>query len=101
MHVPLARTASSILPNDFVFGLNDSGRMEESLVLRQLDCLPRGVTEMYFHVATRGAPDLERHMPDYHHQGELAALVSDRVRESLRDKGIEPIAFCDLPGANQ
>ncbi len=84
--------------NDFVFGLNDSGRMEETLVLRQLACLPRGVTEMYFHIATRRCQTLERHMPDYRHQEELAALLSDRVRKSLRNKGIEPIAFGDLPG---
>ena len=38
--------------NDFVFGLHDSGRMVEPLVLRQLEELPEGVTEMYFHVAT-------------------------------------------------
>lgn len=83
--------------NDFVFGLNDSGCMEESLVLRQLDCLPQGVTEMYFHIATRKAPSLQRHMPDYRHQDELAALLSERVREALRNKGIERIAFSDLP----
>lgn len=86
--------------NDFVFGLNDSGRMEEALVLHQLERLPWGVTEMYFHVATRRCPELERYMPDYCHQGEFAALISDRVRESLRRQDIEPIAFGDLPGAS-
>lgn len=83
--------------NDFVFGLNDSGRMEESLVLRQVGALPRGVTEMYFHIATRSCPELERHMSDYRHQEELAALLSGRVRTLLQSRGIEPIAFSDLP----
>ena len=75
--------------------------MEEPLVLHQLERLPWGVTEMYFHVATRRCPELDRHMPDYRHQGEFAALISDRVRESLRRQGIETIAFGDLPGASR
>ena len=36
-------------------------------------------------------------MPDYRHQGELAALTSGRVREALTALGIQPIAFGDLP----
>jgi hopanoid biosynthesis associated protein HpnK len=83
--------------NDYVFGLHDSGRMVEPLVLRQLEELPEGVTEMYFHVATGRAPELERHVPGYRHREELAALVSPRVRDALAARGIEPIAFGDLP----
>jgi hopanoid biosynthesis associated protein HpnK len=86
-----------IKSNDFVFGLHDSGRMVEPLVLRQLDELPEGVTEMYFHVATGRAPELDRHVPGYRHRDELAALVSPRVRDALAARGIEPIAFGDLP----
>ncbi|MGI9592638.1 MAG: hopanoid biosynthesis-associated protein HpnK [Myxococcota bacterium] len=86
-----------IKSNDFVFGLHDTGRMEESLVLRQLGELPEGITEMYFHAATRRCPEIDRIMPDYRHQGELAALTSARVRETLAALGIQPIAFGDLP----
>ncbi|MEE2677152.1 MAG: hopanoid biosynthesis-associated protein HpnK [Myxococcota bacterium] len=89
---------AGVAHNDFVFGLNDSGRMEESLVLRQVDSLPRGVTEMYFHIATRGCPELENQMPDYRHQAELAALLSERVRARIRSRGIEATTFSDLPG---
>ena len=87
---------AGIKTNDFVFGLNDSGRMEEPLVLRQLARLPEGVTEMYFHPATRRCRELDRDMPDYRHEGELAALTSARVREALERLGVEPIAFGDL-----
>jgi hopanoid biosynthesis associated protein HpnK len=83
--------------NDFVFGLNDTGRMEEPLVLRQLDELPDGVTEMYFHAATRRCPELDRSMPEYRCQDELVALTSDRVRDALATLGIQIIAFGDLP----
>jgi hypothetical protein len=86
-----------IKSNDFVFGLHDTGRMEESLVLRQLGELPEGVTEMYFHAATRRCPEIDRTMPEYRHQGELAALTSRNVREALVALGIRPIAFGDLP----
>jgi hopanoid biosynthesis associated protein HpnK len=83
--------------NDSVFGLNDSGQMEEPLVLRQLSELPEGVTEMYFHAATRRCPEIDRTMPDYRHEGEFAALTSGRVRDALARIGIQPIAFADLP----
>jgi len=83
--------------NDFVFGLADTGRMEERLVLRQLRELPEGVTEMYFHAATRRCPEIDRTMSEYRHEGELAALTSERVREALKVLGITPIAFGDLP----
>ncbi len=83
--------------NDQVFGLADSGRMEEPLVLRQLRNLPEGVTEMYFHAATRRCPEIDRTMPEYHHEGELAALTSERVRSAMQGLGIETIAVGDLP----
>lgn len=86
-----------IKSNDFVFGLADTGRMEEALVLRQLRELPEGVTEMYFHAATRRCPEIDRAMPEYRHEGELAALTSERVRTTLADLGIQLVAFGDLP----
>lgn len=76
--------------NDFVFGLSDSGRMDEGLVLRQLDGLPEGVSEMYFHPATRPLA------PGGGHPAELAALTSPRVREALHRGGIEAVAFGEL-----
>lgn len=80
--------------NDQVFGLNDSGRMQEELVLRQLDELPQGVTEMYFHVAS--CASAEQASPGPGPAGELAALTSPRVRAALARRGIELIAFEDL-----
>jgi hopanoid biosynthesis associated protein HpnK len=86
-----------IKSNDFVFGLADTGRMEEPLVLRQLQVLPPGVTEMYFHAATRRCPEIDRTMREYRHEEELAALTSQRVRRAMASLGIRPIAFGDLP----
>jgi len=82
--------------NDFVFGLHDSGAMHADLVLRILDRLPEGVTEIYFHPATRRCPEIDRTMPDYHHEDELRALTDDSIRQALLAARIERIAFSDL-----
>lgn len=82
--------------NEFVFGRNDSGGMDEALVTRLAGHLPDGVSEIYFHLATRRCPEIERTMPDYRHEEELRALLSPRVRDALQAARAEPIAFADL-----
>ena len=82
--------------NDHLFGMRDSGRMEEDLVLRQLRGLPDGVSEMHFHAATRPSPVLERTMPGYRHQAELEALLSPAVRSAIGASGARVGSFSDL-----
>jgi chitin disaccharide deacetylase len=82
--------------NRFVFGLHDTGRMEAGLVQRMVAQLPAGVTEMYFHPASARTPELDRQMPAYRHQAELAALTQPGLADALRAAGIRRIAFCDL-----
>ena len=82
--------------NHFVFGLNDSGKMNLDLVLRFLRYLPRGVTEMYFHPATRRCPEMDRNQRNYRYQEEFAALTSPAFRQALRDSDIQSIGFGDL-----
>jgi hopanoid biosynthesis associated protein HpnK len=82
--------------NDHVFGMNDSGRMDADLVRRMLERLPEGVTEMYFHPATRRCPRLEHDMPGYRNEDELRALTSPAVRDALVASGARRIAFGDL-----
>jgi hopanoid biosynthesis associated protein HpnK len=94
-------TRAGVRCNDFVLGLYDSGRMQTELVLRLLAGLPEGVTEMYFHPATRRCPELDRTMPDYHHQGELAALLSPAVRAAVTAAGSQRIGFGDLGNAGK
>ena len=84
--------------NDHLFGMRDSGRMEEGLVLGQLRELPEGVSEMHFHAATRATPLLERCMPGYRHQAELATLLSPAVRAAIAATGARAVAFSDLDG---
>jgi hopanoid biosynthesis associated protein HpnK len=94
MRSRLAR--AQVAANDFVFGLNDTGAMREETVLRLLGEIPDGVSEMYFHPATRRCPEIDRTMADYDHEGELAALLSARVRARIAELGIRPASFADL-----
>jgi hopanoid biosynthesis associated protein HpnK len=82
--------------NHFLFGMNDSGNMNLNLVLRFLRYLPQGISEIYFHPASRRSPELERTMASYHFQEEFAALTSPVLRQTLRASGIQCIGFSDL-----
>jgi len=88
--------AAGIRSNDFVFGIHDAGGLAEDLVLRLIERLPEGVTEIFFHAATEVCPELARDMVDYGHRDELAALTSERVRGALERLGIAPIGYADL-----
>jgi len=87
---------ANLRSNEFIFGLHESGKMRLDVVLRILSQLPDGVTEMYFHPATRRCPEIDRTMPEYQHQAELDALTSAAVKEVLLTSQIHRIAFSDL-----
>ncbi|HYK92297.1 MAG TPA: hopanoid biosynthesis-associated protein HpnK [Acidobacteriota bacterium] len=82
--------------NDFIFGMADSGAMTAGVVLKFLAHLPEGVTEMYFHPATRRCPEIDRNMPEYRHEEEFKALTDKSVLEALEAAGALRIAFSDL-----
>ncbi len=71
-----------------VKGLLNSGQMTEEYLLKALDIIQDGVTEIYFHPGCHPDDELRRRMPDYRHEEELAALTSPRVREKVRSLGI-------------
>lgn len=71
-----------------VKGLLNSGRMTEEYLLKSLDAIQDGVTEIYFHPGCLPDAELTRRMPDYCHEGELAALTSETVRQKLVTAGI-------------
>lgn len=87
---------ASVRHNDAVFGLSASGHMDEAVLLAILSALPRGVTEIYLHPATRDA--ISESMADYVPEAELEALTSPRVRAALERESIDRIAFADLTG---
>lgn len=87
---------AGIACNDFVFGLSDTGHMTSDRVAALVRELPDGVTEMYFHPATRRWPG----MPAWaQSEEELAALMDRDIARYLRDSGIGMTTFTELAGA--
>ncbi len=85
--------ASGSPVNDYVFGLNDSGAMVETRVLQFLDRLPDGISEFYFHPATKrwaGVDNLPEH---YRPIEEFAALTNASVKAKIDQLGLKPVAF--------
>ncbi len=81
--------------NDAMFGLHDSGDMRADRVLRFLDHLPDGVSELYFHPAltrwqTDCFPEHYRCTDEYH------ALIDPANRRLLDRGGIEITNFSQL-----
>ena len=67
--------AAGIATNDHCFGLGWSGHMTTERVRLLLGNLPEGDSEIYFHPAARRDAVLDRLMPTYQHEAELAALL--------------------------
>jgi hopanoid biosynthesis associated protein HpnK len=82
--------------NDWIFGMTDTGRMTESLVLAQLAHLPPGLTEIYFHPATSRWKSADPLLTPYQFEAELKALTSPAVAGALRTHGLERTVFGDL-----
>jgi hypothetical protein len=67
--------AAGMATSDHCFGIAWSGHMTKEHVRRLLAALPDGESEIYFHPAAARDATLQRLMPDYEHQAELAALL--------------------------
>lgn len=88
--------------NDAVFGLNDTGRLDEERVLQILARLPNGLSELYFHVTShrsearraRGDTDAS----SYARIEELDALLSPRVRKAIEERGVELTTYAKSDG---
>ncbi len=81
--------------NDFVFGMNDTGRLNLDLVLRFFTQLPPGVTEICLHPENSGKDHTEG---NHWRQREYEALVHPALTQELLASGIQLISFSDLSG---
>ena len=77
--------AAGMTTNDHCFGLAWSGHMTADRVHRLLANLPAGHSEIYFHPAARRDAALDRLMPTYEHEAELAALLDPELVAAARD----------------
>ena len=79
---------AGIAANDAIFGLAWTGAFTEARLLRLIPHLPDGLNELYFHPASGRDALLDRWMPGYRHEEELAALVSPSVRAALASSSL-------------
>jgi hopanoid biosynthesis associated protein HpnK len=94
MRVRLRR--AGLACNDQIFGLADSGAMDEARLLQILAALPAGVTEIYLHPATVSGAAVAASMPGYRHRDELGALLSPVVRARLADPAVQLGSYADI-----
>ncbi len=88
---------AGLVSADRVFGLTWSGRMTEGRLAGLIRNLPPGCTEIYTHPATSAGFDGAA--PDYAYAGELAALLSARCREAVRESAAAVGGYADFIGA--
>lgn len=79
--LPRLRDAG-IIHNDYVFGLLQTGQVNERYLTALLPVLPRGVSEVYSHPCPGSA--------------ELEALISPSIRALIGQLAIRPICYQDI-----
>lgn len=82
--------------NDAMLGLADTGRMRPERVRRFIAALPEGVSELYFHPATRRWGGSDAWPADYEPEAELAALIDPAVRTAVEASGARLATFAGL-----
>ncbi len=104
---PLARTTEKKLQRaripypDHLFGLYQSGALDEPYLRGLFPRLQAGVTELYCHPAGRPCPEVERWMPTYRREVELTALTNPTVRAMAAEENIRFISYRDLPSLRE
>jgi len=90
--------AAGIVAADRVYGMHQTGHVDERYVLALAAALPPGVSELYCHPSEGVAPAMARWQPGYDGPGEVAALTSPRVRAALDAAGVELTTYARLAG---
>jgi len=91
-----------IAHNDYVIGIAQSGRFDETAwlaAIAEIGSHTGGVVEIYCHPAVQGRAPLTPSMQDYRHADEFAALLSPRVAkalETVRQRGFAFGGFADV-----
>ena len=85
-------TERGLRSTDSLFGLHQSGHLDEDYIVGVIDQLRDGTTELYFHPAA----DVGGIPPSAAAQLEVEILTSPRVREAIDRNDIELITFADL-----
>jgi chitin disaccharide deacetylase len=94
----LQARSSGVACNDYAFGVNDPGSMTEERVVRLIDELPDGVTELLFHPATGPFEGADAGTERFEWAAELAALTGPRVRDAIARRGASQTTYRELAG---
>ena len=89
--------AAGITHNDRVFGIANTGAVDENVLLDILGRLPAGVSEIYLHPAVDLDTPITSAMSHYRHSAELAALLSERVAAAVAATGATRGGYLDIP----
>jgi chitin disaccharide deacetylase len=76
--------AAGMVTTEQCFGIAWSGHMTVERVRRLLAELPEGSSEIYFHPATARDAVMQRLMPGYEHEAELAALLDPSLCPAMQ-----------------
>jgi hopanoid biosynthesis associated protein HpnK len=85
--------------NDQLFGVAATGGMDENRFLEILARLPAGVTEIYLHPATESGATVNASQGGYRHADELAALLSPKVKDALRESQVNIGGYAGIASA--
>jgi chitin disaccharide deacetylase len=80
--------AAGIVSSERVYGMHQTGHVDEAYLLDVISHLPSGVSELYAHPAVGQAATMARYQAGYDHDGEVAGLTSPRVRAALARSGV-------------
>jgi hopanoid biosynthesis associated protein HpnK len=88
--------AAGIATADRVYGMHQTGHVDEQYLLHVLRTLPPGVSEIYCHPSDGVAAVMAPYQPGYDPAGEVAALTSPRVRAALDAADVALVTYADL-----
>ena len=82
-----------MLVPDHVFGLAWSGRMTKDRLLKLIQNIPEGLSEIYLHPATG---PYDGCAPGYGYREEFAALTSPEIVSAARDSSLKLGGFAEF-----
>lgn len=88
--------AAGIATSDRVYGMHQTGHVDEAYLADLVRSLPPGTSEVYCHPAERQPPSMAQWQDGYDHEGEVAGLVSPRVRAAIEAANVELVSYREL-----
>ena len=86
-----------VLHNDTLLGLDETGFLDTTAMIKLIDNLPDGTTELMCHPATGPWADMDPMACGFHHDQEYAALMDTRTRNAIIKSSANLVAYKDIP----